>query len=308
MISSATQRSDISPAPTTLGFAAKCLYFLCLALLVYLLGSVLSPSWDKQGYYDYGWVVLPLAALFFLRRRAERFSQPQPLGPLLTGILVVSLLALIPLRLIHEVDIFWRQPLWIMSFLILLNLHLLIARAESWRVSCYCLPATLFCVTAVPLPSFIENAMIQKLTDQVVHIGHQSLLLAGYPVQVMGNLLFAKGAMIDVTEGCSGIRSIQSGFMAGLALGELFRTTIVKRVILLILALTLGFVGNAARIFFLGQLAFEKGTDAVNQAHDSVGFAVLCFVYGGVALIAWPLTQWGKSSGQFIKKTEQKHD
>ncbi|NJM36931.1 MAG: exosortase/archaeosortase family protein [Akkermansiaceae bacterium] len=251
---------------------------------------------------------LPLAILFFLRRRSEHISQPQALGPFVTGILVVSLLALIPLRLIHEVDIFWRQPLWIISLLVLLNIHLLIARAEGWRISCYCLPATLFCLTAVPLPSFIEDAMIQKLTDQVVHLGHKSLLLAGYPVQVIGNILFAKGSMVDVAEGCSGIRSIQSGFMAGLALGELFRTTIAKRLILLIIALTLAFVGNSARIFVLGQMAFERGVDAVNQAHDSVGFAVLCLVYGGVALIAWPLTQWGKSPGKLIKKTYQSHE
>jgi exosortase len=308
MNQSVTQQTGNHPDSKSLGFSEKCLYFLCLALLFYLLGSVLSPSWNKQSYYDYGWVVLPLAILFFLRRRVERISKPQALNPWLTGVLVASLLTLIPLRLIHEVDIFWRQPLWLMSFLILLSLHLMIARAEGWLVSCYCLPATLFSITSIPLPSFVESAMIQKLTEQVVHIGHQSLLLAGYPVQVVGNLLCAKGSMVDVTEGCSGIRSIQSSVMAGLALGELFRTTIAKRVILLIIAIVLAFVGNAARIFVLGRLAFESGIDAVNQAHDPVGFAVLCLVYGGVALIAWPLTQCGKPARQFVKRTEQKHE
>ncbi len=272
-----------------------------------VLGSILSPSWNRQGYYDYGWIVLPLAVFFFLRRRAEKIPRPSLLNPFLKALLLLCLLALIPLKLINEVDLFWRQPLWISAGLVLIIWHLLIARAEGWPTSCYCLPATLFCLTAVPLPSSLESLMIHKLTDQVVDIGHYSLLLAGYPVEVVGNLFIANGAMVDVAEGCSGIRSIQSSIMAGLALGEIFRTSMGKRILVVIIALILAFVGNAARIFILGQLAFEKGVEAIDSAHDTIGFFALFLVYGGLTLLTWLMTRKDRPAGKLIKKTTQQH-
>ena len=99
------------------------------------------------------------------------------------------------------------------------------------------------------------------------------------------------GEVLDVAEGCSGIRSFQSSAMAALCLGELLRLGAVKRILLLLGGLGLAVVLNAGRIVVLARIAHRQGGEASDQAHDTVGFWVLVLTYGGISACAWILAR-----------------
>ena len=270
----------------------KCTYWGSLALLLSLLVTVLHPSWSRHSYYDYGWVVIPLTLWFLIRRwqrPVERFNPSRsPRWLLLTS--VALSLSLLVLHAVHQVDLYWRQPLWLIAGVSLLLFYSVVSAVEGKQRALTLLPAGLFLLTAVPLPTVLETSLVQGLTALVVEVSHFLLLLGGILVERTGNLLNANGTPVDVADGCSGIRSLQSTLMAAFALGELFAAGMAVRIILPVAAVAIAFIGNSLRIIALGWIAAKDGLEAVEAAHDPLGFATATFVYGVLALVAWPLS------------------
>ncbi len=161
------------------------------------------------------------------------------------------MLFLIPLRVVQHVDVYWRLPLWLHAGVACGVTHLLLGLQFGWKFSRSLAPATLFALLALPIPSVLESALVQGLTHQVVTLSTATLPYLGYAVEVAGNSLIVKGEILDVAEGCSGIRSFQSSAMAALCLGELLRLSLFRRLALIALALALAIACNAGRIVIL---------------------------------------------------------
>jgi exosortase/archaeosortase family protein len=109
----------------------------------------------------------------------------------------------------------------------------------------------------------------------------------GYPAIISGSAFVVDGKLLDVTEGCSGIRSFQSCIMAALALGELRRFAIPRRLVLLVLALAMAIIANATRIVILTRIAYTEGHAAMAKAHDGVGLWTAFVTYILVGVLAW---------------------
>lgn len=294
------------------GERSASLWYLILFVL-FLWGQffvVLAPSWTGATYYDYGWLVPPFALLFAWRRWQEiDFSRSKPLPQhwLWLGVFL-SVLLLVPLRVVEHVDVFWRLALWMHAAIVFAVTHLVLALFFGLRPSLALLPATIFALLAVPIPTFLEQDLVQGLTRQVVRLASGALPLAGFPVDVAGNSLVVKGELLDVAEGCSGIRSFQSSAMAAICLGELLRLTAGRRVLLVAIGIVLATVCNAGRVFVLARIAHDEGRAASDAAHDSVGFWVLLLTYGGISLGAWLLSQWGQGKRSVIRKVGESDD
>lgn len=268
-------------------------FLAMLALLWLQFFYAMAPSWTGATYYDYAWLVPPFTLLFLWRRWQDLdvvVARPsERLWP--WALVACGVATLLPLRLIEHVDVFWRLALWVHAAIVLGVSHLAAGLLFGWRVSFLLLPASLFALLAIPLPTFLERELVQGLTQQVVNLASGALPLAGYPIDVAGNSLVVKGELMDVAEGCSGIRSFQSSAMAGLCLGELLRLNVVKRIVLVLMSLGLAIVCNSGRIFVLARITYDESMEASDAAHDSVGFWVLVFTYGGISLVAWLLTR-----------------
>lgn len=235
----------------------------------------------------------PFALLFFVQRWKEADHRAaRPLGARWPWLLVAAgALLLVPLRIVQGVDLTWGGPQWLHAAVTLTLTHVVVALLSGWKVSRSVLPATLFALLAVPLPGVVEQALVQSLTGQVVNLASSVLPYAGYPVEVAGNSFVANGEFLDVAEGCSGIRSFQGSIMAGFCLGELLRLPAVKRLLLVIGALGLAVLCNAGRIAALTRIAYGEGREAMDAAHDAVGYWALIVTYAGVALAAWLLAR-----------------
>jgi exosortase/archaeosortase family protein len=108
-----------------------------------------------------------------------------------------------------------------------------------------------------------------------------------------GHLISLPTGMIGVEEACSGVRSLQSGIMAALFLGEMFRFGWFSRVALVGSAIGISLVGNFLRATGLSLLASDQGIDAIEKWHDMAGFLILGSTLGGI----WFLAAWWKGRG-----------
>lgn len=254
---------------------------------------VLSHSWNDATYYSYGWVVPPAIVLFAWRR-----WQDLPAGSTTSAsahrwpwiLVAAATLLLIPLRIVEHVDIYWRLPLWLHAVLVLGITHLTLGLLHGRRASVALLPATLFLLLAVPLPSAIEQRLVSTLTQAVLDLSSSLLPLFGYPAVLLGASFVVRGELLDVAEGCSGIRSFQSGMVAALALGELLRFTALRRLLLVLGAVAFAILGNTGRIVALTRHAYHEGRTSMEAIHDAVGAWAITLTYLALALLAFLLT------------------
>jgi exosortase/archaeosortase family protein len=146
-------------------------------------------------------------------------------------------------------------------------------------------PAVFFLI-AVPWPRNAEEALMGFLMEKNAIAALEVLHWCGYEAIRRGNLIAVPNGMIGVEEACSGVRSLQSGLMASLFLGEIFRFGLFARVALVFCAVAIAVVGNFLRATGLSILASHEGTEAVSRWHDTAGFAILGLTLGGLWLAA----------------------
>ena len=278
MTQSTTGSIDESPASESRqhsGYAVPVILGLLWAQLFW----ALHPTWSHGQYYDYGWVVAPVATWFFWRRwRCEivDFRGPIAIGRrvyLVAVPAVILLLFLLSLaRILERFDPIWRIPLIFHAAVVFATTHLVLWACCGFRRSLAYLPVLLFALTAVPWPAKAENMIIGELTDQLLACSAPLSRLLGSPVELSGSALVADGKVVNIDEGCSGIRSFQSLLMAGLFVGEFMMLRWRWRLTVLFLALATGFVTNLLRASLLTWIFVNEGELTFDRYHDLVGF------------------------------------
>ncbi|MDF2376061.1 MAG: exosortase/archaeosortase family protein [Verrucomicrobiales bacterium] len=249
-----------------------------LGLLWAQLFHALHPTWVHGQYYDYGWIVAPVTAWFFWRRWTG-FDTPPILAhrqkmTLLTAVFGIIILAifLVLARTMERFDPIWRIPLILHGAVVFATTHLTLWLVYGKRTSLTFLPLVLFAMTAVPWPTQVENSLIGELTERLLAVSAPLSRLIGIPVELSGSALIADGRVIQIDEGCSGIRSFQSLIMAGLFVGEFVFLRNWFRVALVVIAMISGFLTNTLRSIVLTWIFFKDGEIAFDRAHDMVGF------------------------------------
>lgn len=254
----------------------------------------LVPEWRFGEYYGYGFLVAPLFFALAARRISafpgpKETSDSKALPWWIWASLALLLLLLIPLRIIETGDSGWRPPFIIHGLLVTAISHFVLARQSGWKASLSLLPVTIFAWSAVPYLWQLEQGLIRTLTGNVIALTREIFLLKGHPVEQLGERLSLGTDVVEVTDGCSGIRSAQSLVMAALFFGELLWLAWPKRLLLLGGGLLVALVGNTARAYYLASLQFFHGKPAADAAHDGAGH--FAFAFSAIALygIAWAM-------------------
>lgn len=272
-------------------------YLIWLLLLLWLqFFYAIHFWWSVEGsYYEFGWIVPPAAVWFFWQRSlvppatAFHRSPARPGIPLiLAGCAVVA--GVIFLRFVERSYLFWRLPVWLHAFLLVAVHHGVLLRYRyppgfAW--------ITLFALTAVPLPSFVERVLVDQFTDLVMRATEIVAHLQGLPVLRIGTALVGQDGLLDITEGCSGIRSFQGLAMVSLFCGEWFRLSFARRIALIAAGAICAFCSNTARTVILTWIHFQHGADAFDTFHDGVGTVTYIASVALTAAIAWLLRGFG---------------
>jgi len=300
-----------SPVPPTI--PTQMLIPATIVLLWLQLYWSLIPTWRDGEYYGYGWFVPPLALAFAWRRwQMDREAAGAVTGEgsvpgggadrWLGAGLVLGMLLIIPLRTIAEVDPSWRPPLLLHTALVVAITHALVWRVRGPALSLALLPVTVFALSAVPPPWQIEQALVRRLTATVVTLTKETFLWTGRPVEVIGERFYYGGEVVEVAEGCSGIRSLQSLIMAGLFFGELLLLGMFRRVLLLGVAAACAIVINTSRAWALAEIQFSKGAAAAEAAHDGLGH--IAFVASAAILFAAAWLLQRRKTGRVVVRRQ----
>jgi exosortase len=253
-----------------------------------------AEHWRGNVNYSYGWIVPVLVVVFAIRRfflfdgGAERRSAV-PFGKLRAGserryshtwwlALLLGLIAA-PVffvlefareQVLHPMVVIWLIALF--PVVLTLSFFWLGGGRELFRVELF---PILFFLTAVPWPPRFEQPITAGLMNAVAVATTSLLHLCGIPAQTAGGAITLRNGIVGITEACSGIRSLQSGIMFGLAMGEWFLLRPLKRIALLAIAIALALGTNLIRTFVLSLQAEWHGVAAVENIHDLTGNLVV---------------------------------
>ncbi len=297
-----------------------------IVLLWLQLYLALVATWRFGEYYAYGWFVPFLAAGLVWRRwhllvpprttasgpatLATVGPPPGPANPPLrvahwvVALGMLAVIASIPLQVICSADPGWRPPLLLLAALTFGFTHLMIWHGFGPRISLGLLPVTVFALSAVPYPWQFEQNLIRSLTGTVVSLTREGFLLTGQPVEMLGERLSMGTEAVDVSDGCSGIRSLQSLIMGALFFGELLLLSLPKRLALVMVAGACAIGINTIRAYWLASIHFSHGKAAAAAAHDFLGHTAYWISTAVVFLFALWLVRTVPAGRRVIRRTQ----
>ena len=244
--------------------------------------NAFSEYWIYFEQYAYGWLV-PFLGGFFFWRRLGLYSakngvatfQGRPRDNLKGALMLVVLAAcVVPLEYARQ-----RSPLS-RSLVLLIGVNAVVVTllCLGWmggrKLRREMLFPTLFFLMAAPWSSAIEQPVTAGLAEKVSAIITEIMHWLGIHAKRNGVTIQMKPGPVGVDEACSGIRSLQSGLMYGVALGELFLLSIPRRWLMFVAAFAFAVVLNVCRTFILCGQVDAKGMDILDKIHDPVGGAM----------------------------------
>jgi exosortase len=290
------QGADTSPALTRHFSAGLAVSFLFLGALWFVLCRELSGEWLVNEQYSFGWFV-PFFALYLFWLRCKDRPEPEVRSQklevrthLVAAIIgLAALLVLLPVRLFEIANPEWRLLAWVHAGVVVTLTLLVIwcAGGKAW-LRHFAFPVA-FLFVAAPWPTKLETPVIQGLMRVVARVAAEAAMLLGTPAQVEGNLIRVTNGLVGVNEACSGIRSLQTSLMIALLFGELKRLSVLRRVALVLGAVSVALVANFFRAVFLVRIAATENLSEVGRWHDIAGYTIIALVFVATVALAYLL-------------------
>jgi exosortase/archaeosortase family protein len=272
--------------------------------------------WTIHSQYAYGWAV-PFLCLYLIWLRLKGAKHwavgrvPPRAVPFSLFYLLFAPCALLyaPIRLLQQANPGWSLVSWPLALVVIALTFLFIhcgITDYGFRIAHQPdrLPASIFYLrnlafplgfflVAVPWPNILESQVIQGLTRLNTALSIEILGWLGVPAMQHGNLIELATGTVGIDEACSGIRSLQATLMISLFLGELYRLTALRRVILCLSGFGIAMVCNLARMVLLTWVASRRGVEAIAGWHDPAGVTILVGCFMGL----WAIGVWMKKRG-----------
>lgn len=277
--------------------------------------SICAGFWSTDDNYSYGFIVPVLMGLYLWRRLG---TQPEgfwtSLGPAAGAgapwnrwLLAIPALALFPVEVYRSEYHQSGMVLWAINLAAVgLTLAAMFWTGGRKLVLCGAFPV-LFFLTSVPWPDRIAHPLQQNLMIGVAQVVTELLWWLGIPVESgSGAVLKLSKGTVGIVEACSGIRSLQSGLMLSLAIGELLMLATTRRVALVLLTTVFALISNFVRTFALCWIMEKEGPEAMERAHDWIGNAAMYSFYA----VIWLLGKWlaGKSTAGDVWPSKRPKD
>ena len=233
------------------------------ALAVLLLGfggalSALVRHWLGQEEYSHGFLIVGVSVLLLWARRralADNIGQPSWAG----AAVVLFALALHAVGVLSASLIFSQ-----IAFVIaLLGVALAVGGYSLLRVV---LIPVLFLLFAIPLPSFVEAALTERLELVSLDLGAFVIGLFGIPVYIDGNIIDMGNYQLQVVEACSGLRYLYPLFSLSFLAAYLFHSALWQRGLVFLSAIPIAIGMNGLRIGLVGLSVNIWGNQAADGA------------------------------------------
>ena len=247
---------------------------ILVALLFCPAIAKLVKMWGTNDDYSHGFFVIPISFYMVWQRREKLRNlnfQPSWMG--LPVLIVGSVSYLIAsITKFHSLT-HLAMPIVILGLLLFFG---------GWRLVIELSLPLLFLFFMFPIPSSYYVQITNQLKLVVTKISEESINLMRIPVYREGNILFLASTQLEVTEACSGIRSMYSFLMLS-CLFSLFSVRLSPKIVLIISAVPLAMAVNIIRIIVTAVLANFFGEEiAQGFFHQFSG--MILFILGLCAL------------------------
>ncbi len=248
-----------------------------------------APEWSANGNEAFGWILFPLAAYFLAKRLAatspNAWHHPGRLVKWCAWAgLTFAVLCVLPVELARQAPVYWRIFLWAIYSLVVIVTISSALLTGGWNILRATVFPLLFLASVVPWPESFQQLLTLSLVLKITSLLGDILPLLGIPARIEGAMIVLPTCVVGVDEACSGIRSLQSAVMLGLAAGEWFQLRWPKRIAVLIWSLALAILLNVGRTLGLTIAGLRGGEAAISSVHDILGWAALLFLAGGIFL------------------------
>jgi exosortase len=271
-------------------FQGWLLPLLVVGVSWYAVIRILWADWRMDPQYSYG-LLVPLLVLGLFLKRWEDCPKPSLLTPSLKWkvrlILFGATLLIAAIIPMSEANPDWRPLSGAASLAaVTVSLSLILLAGGLPLLRHFAFPICFFLV-AVPWPRNLEQGVMFPLMEWNTAVTLEILHWVGVEASSQGNLIMLPSGILGIEEGCSGIRSLQSGLMAALFFGEVFRLRWGHRFLLLVVAVLAALFGNICRNSLLALVASSWGLKAVSGWHDPAGMLVLLITVAVIFWFAW---------------------
>jgi exosortase len=234
------------------------LSLVCLvAVFLLLYGRLLfdlSNTWLTNDNYSHGFLILPLVAYFIWERRARLASterRPTPVGLVLV---VCSLIVL--LIATAGVEFFLMRT---SAIAVVVGIVLFLAGWRWLRVLAFPIGLSLM---MIPLPPVLFYQIAFPLQLLATKFGVAILHLTRIPVLREGNVIALAHTTLEVTEACSGIRSLLSLFTLAIVYSYFATPRNDRRIVIALSSIPIAIIANGLRIAGTGIAAQYVGPGA----------------------------------------------
>lgn len=243
------------------------IFFAVLSVLYY--GPVVSMvgEWYTDENYSHGFLI-PLISGYLAWQRRDAIAK-SPISPANTGIIFVALGLM--LFLLGNV----AGENFSMRFSLLVVVAGAIIFAYGYGFFGSMLFPYMYLFFMLPLPFILYDAVAFPLKLMVTDYSVAALKLFGIPVLRDGNIIELTNITLEVADACSGIRSIVSLLALSTAFAYFTQDGLLKRLILVSLAIPIAIIANAIRVIGTGLLASKIGAAAAQGFfHEFAGLVI----------------------------------
>ncbi len=234
-----------------IGLSAIAILFI---LLYYPVISYLVYNWTIDENYSHGFII-PFISVYLVWERRRLLSPSSSSSNYVgIGILLFGLFLLIIGDMGAELFTTRVSMLFVLSGVVIFLFGREVLKTVLFPIA--------YLLFMIPLPQIVFNAVAFPLQLLAARLGTVIIQFFGVPVLREGNLIYLAFNTLEVTEACSGIRSLITMLALAVILAHMSLDRFWKKSILVLSAIPIAIASNALRIAGTGLLAHYVGIAA----------------------------------------------
>jgi len=261
-------------------------YILILLTLLFSIPVLIDlvKDWITDDNYSHGFLVIPISIYLFYRKRSELVFPAKPSG---LGIILFAIGCIGTIFGTAAGEYFTTRGSMV---LIITGISLYYLGMSNFKRVWF---AFFFLLFMIPIPAIIYYSatlpmqlFASKITNFILHV-------IGVPSLRQGNIIYLPEYTLEVTEACSGLRSLSTLMALGALYGNLTLSGKAKPIILFLSTVPIAIAGNVFRLLFTAIGAYTISTKlAEDFLHELSG--MLVFVFAMIvlmilgAILKWP--------------------
>lgn len=225
----------------------------CLALLYAPVVKGLIIDWINLPDFSHGFLI-PIISIFFIYEKRNQLLTLNPSGQWIgLGLTIFGIMLLFLGNLAAEYFTERFSLIVVMGGIIFFLLG-----KEFFKALFFPL---IFLIFMIPIPSLLMDRITFPMQLLASTVAANSLYLIGIPVLKEGNIIHLANNSLEVAEACSGIRSLISLLALSVVFAHFTQKNLWKRMLLVICALPIAVIANAARVSGTGALSYYYGEE-----------------------------------------------